>query len=211
MSNHIHTPRDNGGIIVGEKSPKWFTDYFGEYDTRKFAENGKPCAHCGKHGGRYGAGALSGECYLGLCADCWTSLLWHCLEVVNRQIDRHPEKWKGSERPDGLQLALYKIRRNIELGTFDLLCKVAIDGVPNTELKGAQKAAVLREKRREYNRRYYHEHKEKRRARASEFQRRYYQANREKCLERMREYQRTHAKELREYKRRYRERRTQRQ
>lgn len=210
MSNHIHPPRDNGGIIMGVKSPAWFREWFGDYDTSKFDANGT-CAHCGKHGGRYGAGALSGECYLGLCADCWTSLLWHCLEVVNRQIDRHPEKWKGSERPDGLQLALYKIRRNIQLGTFDLLCKVAIDGVPNTELKEAQKAAVLREKRREYNRRYYHKHKEKIRARASEFQRKWYQANKEKCLERMREYQRTHAKELREYQRRYRARRTQRQ
>lgn len=143
--------RHNGGIIVGEKSPQWFTNYFGEYDTRKFAESGKPCAHCGRHGGRYGVGALSGDCYHGLCYDCWTALLWHCLEVANRQIDRHPEKWKGSERPDGLRLALYKIKRNIQLGTFDLLCAVAIDGVPNTELKEAQKAAVLREKRREYN------------------------------------------------------------
>lgn len=209
MSSHIHSPRDNGGIIMGVKSPAWFREWFGDYDTSKFDANGT-CAHCGKHGGRYGAGALSGECYLGLCADCWTSLLWHCLEVVNRQIDRHPEKWNGSERPDGLQLALYKIKRNIQLGTFDLLCRVAIDGEPNTELKGAQKAAVLREKRREYNRRYYQEHKESIRVRAAKFQRKWYQANKEKCLERMREYQRTHAKELREYRRRYRARRTQR-
>ena len=208
MSNHIHHHRDNGGIIMGVKSPAWFREWFGEYDTRKFEPNGA-CAHCGKHGGRYGVGALAGECYLGICADCWISLLWHCLEVVNRQIDRHPEKWKGSERPDGLRLALYKIKRNIQLGTFDLLCAVAIDGVPNTELKEAQKAAVLREKRREYQKRYYQEHKESIRARAAKFQRKWYKANREKCLERMREYQHTHAKELREYRRRYRARRTQ--
>lgn len=203
MSNHIHFPRDNGGIIMGVKSPAWFRAWFGEYDTNGFSMKDEPCRHCGRHN------AMAAMCYLGLCNDYWNALLWHCLEVVNRQIDRHPEKWKGSERPDGLRLALYKIKRNIELGTFDLLCKVAINGEPNTELKEAQKAAVLREKRREYNRRYYHKHKEKRRARALEFQRRYYKANREKCLERMREYQRTHAKELREYRRRYYERRIQ--
>lgn len=84
-------------------------------------------------------------------------------------------------------------------------------GEPNTALKEAQKAAVLREKRREYNRRYYQEHKESIRVSAAKFQRKWYQANKEKCLERMREYQRTHAKELREYRRRYRARRTQRQ
>ena len=203
MSNHIHSPRDNGGVIMGVKSPAWFRAWFGEYDTDNFGVKDEQCRHCGNQS------AMAAPCYLGLCHDCWTALLHYCLVVVNRQIDRHPEKWKGSERPDGLQLALYKIRRNIQLGTFDLLCRVAIDGEPNTELKEAQKAAVLREKRREYNRRYYHKHKEKIRARASEFQRKWYQANKEKCLERMREYQRTHAKELREYRRRYRARRTQ--
>ena len=151
--------RSNGGIIMGVKSPAWFREWFGEYDTSKFEQNGA-CVHCGKHGGRYGAGALSGECYLGLCADCWTALLWHCLEVANRQIDRHPEKW-GEERPDGLQLALYKIRRNVELGTFGLLCEVAINGEPNTELKEAQKAAVLKERKKERNRRYYIANKER--------------------------------------------------
>lgn len=203
MSSHIHSPRDNGGIIMGVKSPAWFRAWFGEYDTEGFAEKNEACHHCGKHL------AMAAPCYLGLCNDCWNALLWHCLEVVNRQIDRHPEKWNGEKRPDGLQLALYKIKRNIELGTFDLLCKVAIDGEPNTALKEAQKVAVLREKRREYNRRYYQEHKESIRGRAAKFQRKWYQANREKCLERMREYQRTHAKELREYRRRYRARRTQ--
>lgn len=183
-SNNFHH-RCNGGYIMGVKSPAWFTDYFGEYDTRKFAESGKPCAHCGRHGGRYGVGALSGECYLGLCADCWTSLLWHCLEVVNRQIDRHPEKW-GDERPDGLWLALHKIRRNVELGTFNLLCEVAIDGAPNTRLKEAQREAVRKERALTRSRRYYQQHKEEVRAR----QKAYYDANLEKC----REYNRMWAK-----------------
>ena len=184
--------RCNGGYIMGVKSPKWFTDYFGEYDTRKFAESGKPCAHCGRHGGRYGVGALSGDCYLGLCADCWTSLLWHCLEVVNRQIDHHPEKW-WDERPDGLQLALHKIRRNVELGTFNLLCEVAIDGVPNTRLKEAQKEAVRKERNRAKSRKYYQRRREEVRAR----QNAYRAANLERC----REYSRRWAMEHRDARR----------
>lgn len=184
--------KKNSPLIVCGRSPQWFTNYFGEYDTRKFAENGKPCAHCGRHGGRYGVGALSGDCYLGLCADCWTSLLWHCLEVVNRQIDRHPEKW-GDERPDGLWLALHKIRRNVELGTFNLLCEVAIDGVPNTRLKKAQREAVRKERARTRSRRYYQRRREEVRAR----QNAYRAANLERC----REYSRRWAMEHRDARR----------
>jgi hypothetical protein len=135
-SNNFHC-RDNGYYFVKSDSPAWFRAWFGEYDTNGFRMNEEPCRHCGRHN------AMTAMCYLGLCNDCWNALLWYCLEVVNRQIDRHPEKWKGSERPDGLQLALYKIKRNIELGTFNLLCNVAIDGEPNAELKEAQKTAVL--------------------------------------------------------------------
>ncbi len=198
MSNHIHTPHDNGGIIMGVKSPAWFREWFGEYNTSKFAESGKPCAHCGRHGGRYGVGALSGECYLGLCADCWTALLWHCMEVANRQIDHHPEKW-GDERPDGLQLALYKIKRNIELGTFDLLCEVAIDGAPNTRLKEAQREAVRKERNRAKSRLYYQRHREKVRAK----QKAYRDANLEKCRECSRRWAKAYSESRRANSRRW--------
>lgn len=190
--------RHNGGIIMGVKSPAWFRAWFGEYDTRKFDANGT-CAHCGKHGGRYGVGALSGECYLGLCADCWISLLWHCMEVANRQIDRHPEKWKGSERPDGLWLALYKIKRNIQLGTFDLLCAVAIDGAPNTELKEAQREAVRKERNRAKSKLHYQRHREKVRAR----QKAYRAANLEKCRECTRRWAKAHPESRRANNRRW--------
>ncbi len=187
MSNHIHPPRDNGGIIMGVKSPAWFRAWFGEYDTNGFGMNEEPCRHCGRHN------AMTAMCYLGLCADCWTSLLWHCLEVVNRQIDRHPEKWKGSERPDGLWLALYKIRRNVELGTFNLLCEVAIDGAPNTRLKEAQREAVRKERKRAKRRRYYQRHREKIRAR----QKAYRAANLEKCRECNRRWAKAHPESIR--------------
>ena len=90
-SNNFHC-RDNGYYFVKSDSTAWFRAWFGEYNTDGFAEKHEACRHCKKRL------AMAGECYLGLCADCWTSLLWHCLDVANRQIDRHPEKWKGSER-----------------------------------------------------------------------------------------------------------------
>ena len=200
-------PRDhhkkNSSLIVCGESPQWLTDYFGEYDTRKFADSGRPCAHCGRRNfggnGKYSTGALSGECYLGLCADCWISLLWHCMEVANRQIDRHPEKWKGSERPDGLWLALYKIKRNIQLGTFDLLCAVAIDGAPNTRLKEAQKEAVRKERNRAKSKLHYQRHREKVRAR----QKAYRAANLEKCRECSRRWAKAHLESRRANHRRW--------
>ncbi len=193
MSNHIHPPRDNGGIIMGVKSPAWFRAWFGEYDTDNFGVKDEQCRHCDNQS------AMAAPCYLGLCHNCWTALLHYCLEVVNRQIDKHPEKWNGDERPDGLQLALYKIKRNIQLGTFDMLCAVAIDGVPNAELKAAQKTAVRCEKAMEYRRRWNANHKAARR----EISRRYYERNREKILMKNREDSRIHPEKRREACRRW--------
>lgn len=118
--------KKNSPLIVCEKSPQWFMDYFGEYDTRKFAESGKPCAHCGRHGGRYGVGALSGDCYLGLCYDCWTALLWHCMGWAERWLARHGELHACGRDP--MELALMRIRANSERRTLDCLLRVAVDG-----------------------------------------------------------------------------------
>lgn len=117
-------PRDhhkkNSPLIVCEKSPQWFTDYFGEYDTRKFAESGTPCAHCGR------GHALEAGCYHGLCADCWAALLLHCMGWAERWLARHGELHAYGRDP--MELALLRIRANAERGTLDRLLRVAIDG-----------------------------------------------------------------------------------
>lgn len=154
-----------------ELSPLWFRDYFGEFDTHNFLDGDAHCRHCRTKK------AMADPCYQGLCNDCWCALLYYCMERAKLHINAHPEQWHGKQKPDTLQLALYKIQRNIELGTFDWLLAVAIDGQPMADMIQAQKRAIQLEKQRKYFHRYYQTNREAVRA----AQAKYRKANREKC------------------------------
>lgn len=160
-----------GGVIVGEKSPQWFTDYFGVYDARGFGESGERCAHCGRKS------ALEARCYQGLCAECWAALLLHCMCWAERWLARRGELHACGRDP--LELALMRIRANAERGTLDCLLRVAIDGAsPRDEwrkvrarLNARRWRAENAEKSRESARRWYFEHMERARENHNRWQR----------------------------------------
>ena len=162
--------RRKTGILVTEKSPPWFRGYFGEHWTGRIAGGGRPCRHCGR------SEAMAAPCYQGLCNDCWTALLFHCLEEAKEWIDGNPGEWSGDEKPDTLERAVSVIAASVRKGGFDDLLAVAIDG--------ADPGVLARRRNREYSRRYYQRH-------------------REACLERHRRYMQEHPEQIREYQRAY--------
>ena len=163
--------RSNGGYIMGVKSPAWFTDYFGEYDARRFADSGRPCAHCGR------GHALEAGCYQGLCADCWTALLLHCMGWAERWLARRAELHACGRDP--MELAPLRIRANSERRTLDCLLRVAVDGAsPRAEWRKVRARLNARrwraenpQRSRDGARRWYIEHRERVRATHNRWQR----------------------------------------
>ncbi|MBR4221762.1 MAG: hypothetical protein IKR81_11430 [Victivallales bacterium] len=174
-----------------ELSPLWFRDYFGEFDNHNFLDADAHCRHCRTKK------AMVAPCYQGLCNDCWCALLFYCMERAKLHINAHPEQWQGKQKPDPLQLALFKIQRNIELGSFEWLLAVAIDGQPMADLIQAQKKAIRREKRRIYFRRYCKTNK----AAVRKAQAKYRKANREKCNAASKRWAVANPEKKREYRR----------
>ena len=197
--------RNNVGINCYHTAAPWFRDYFGEYDTANTLESDKPCRHCGK------GKAVAAPCYQGLCHSCWTDLVFYCMEWAARWIDKHPDRWRGDERPDPLQLAIHRIRVRIERGTFDDLLTVAIDGADPKELAKKRKRLEInhrsyrrhKETKIEYNRRYNQAHREKAQEWHRKANRAYYARNREKCIADHRSWVERNREKYLEYQREY--------